>query len=218
MTVSTERGAHSLAPSVSRTNRKTIAISVLLASSSTTVAEFTAIEPSTTSGHAKSVARARSDHNAPVLPSGVLSSTRTNQPDNVRGSWSTHQNSPRHNGRERKWKPCSRTEEPDRIAALASAETQVRARAVLPGSGSSEHQATGALPQPTQNTYCTTCHLVEMKGKTRQQRSSQPKRHSDHGLFQHPRLFTIRYREYTSINAFSRQIYENKGSAFEIPS
>src|SRR5450631_128413 len=30
---------------------------------------------------------------------------------------------------------------------LASAETQVRARAVLPGSGSSEHQATGALPQ-----------------------------------------------------------------------
>jgi hypothetical protein len=31
------------------------------------------------------------------------------------------------------------TEESDRPAALASAETQVRARAVLPGSGSSEH-------------------------------------------------------------------------------
>ena len=87
------------------------------------------------------------------------------------------------------------TEEPDRIAALASAETQVRARAVLPGSGSSEHQATGALPQPTQNTYCTTCHLVEMKGKTRQQRSSQPKRHSDHGLFQHPQAIITRNRE-----------------------
>ena len=41
----------------------------MLASSSTTVAEFIAIEPSTTSGHAKSVARARSDHNAPALPS-----------------------------------------------------------------------------------------------------------------------------------------------------
>ena len=86
VTVSTARGAHSLAPSVSRTNRKTIAISVLPASSSTMGAEFIAIEPSTTSGHAKSVARARSDHNAPVLPSGALSSTRTNQPDNVRGS------------------------------------------------------------------------------------------------------------------------------------
>ncbi len=71
VTVSTARGAHSLAPSVSPTKRKTIAISVLLASSSTTVAEFIAIEPSTTSGHEKSVARARSGHNAPVLPSGV---------------------------------------------------------------------------------------------------------------------------------------------------
>src|SRR5438552_3540466 len=58
-------------PEPSRPNRKTIAISVLLASSSTTVAEFIAIEPSTTSGHAKSVARARSGHNAPVLPSGA---------------------------------------------------------------------------------------------------------------------------------------------------
>jgi hypothetical protein len=54
---SIHRRAHSLAPSVLPTNRKTIATSVLLASSSTTVAEFIAIEPSTTSGHAKSVAR-----------------------------------------------------------------------------------------------------------------------------------------------------------------
>jgi len=61
-----------------------MATSVLLASSSTTGAEFIAIEPSTTSGHAKNVGHARSDHNAPVLPSGALSSTRTNQPDNVR--------------------------------------------------------------------------------------------------------------------------------------
>jgi hypothetical protein len=58
------------------TNRKTIATSALLASSSTTVAEFTAIEHSTTSGHEKSVGRARSDHNAPVLPFGASSSTR----------------------------------------------------------------------------------------------------------------------------------------------
>src|SRR5579859_4039125 len=39
------------------------------------------------------------------------------------------------------------TEESDRIAALAAATHEVRAGAVLPGSSSSEHQATGALPQ-----------------------------------------------------------------------
>src|SRR5207237_8309862 len=50
-----------------------------------------------------------------------------------------------------------RTEESDRIAALATAETQVRARAVLPGSGSSEHPATGALPQSAGNTG-SACH------------------------------------------------------------
>ena len=42
------------------------------------------------------------------LPSGALSSTKTNQPDNVRGSWSTRQSSPKHSGKERRWKPCSR--------------------------------------------------------------------------------------------------------------
>src|SRR5260370_12312036 len=53
------------------------------------------------------------------------------------------------------------TEESDRIAALASAQTQVRARAVLPGSGSSEHQATSALPQSADNTGSAGHHLVE---------------------------------------------------------
>ena len=41
------------------------------------------------------------------------------------------------------------TEESDRTASPAPAPIEVRARAVLPGSGSAEHQATGALPQPT---------------------------------------------------------------------
>ncbi len=59
-------------------------------------------------GTRKSVARARSDHNAPVLPSEALSSTRTNPPGNVHGSWSTRQSSPKHSGKERRWKPCSR--------------------------------------------------------------------------------------------------------------
>src|SRR3954451_18967287 len=53
------------------------------------------------------------------------------------------------------------TEESDRIAALASAETQVRARAVLPGSGSSEHQATSAVPQSADSRRSASHHLVE---------------------------------------------------------
>ena len=44
------------------------------------------------------------------------------------------------------------TEESDRIAALASAQTEVRAGAVLLGSGGPEHQTTGAVPQPASNT------------------------------------------------------------------
>jgi hypothetical protein len=54
-------------------------------------------------------------------------------------------------------------EESDRIAALASAETQVRARAVLPSSGSSEHQATGALPQSADSTSSAGHHVVERR-------------------------------------------------------
>jgi len=60
-----------------------------------------------------------------------------------------------------------RTEESDRIAAPASAETQVRARAVLPGSGSSEHQATGPLPQPADYTGSAGHHLVERRQENR---------------------------------------------------
>src|SRR5256885_12058936 len=39
------------------------------------------------------------------------------------------------------------TQESDRVAPLAPPQTEVRAGAVLPGSGGAEHQATGALPQ-----------------------------------------------------------------------
>jgi hypothetical protein len=59
------------------------------------------------------------------------------------------------------------TEESDRIAALASAETQIRARAVLPGSGSSEHQATGALPKSANNTGSAGHHLVQPRQENR---------------------------------------------------
>ena len=45
------------------------------------------------------------------------------------------------------------TQESDRGASLAPAEIEVRAGAVLPGSGGPEHQTTGAVPQSTDNTY-----------------------------------------------------------------
>src|SRR5438093_10287971 len=45
-----------------------------------------------------------------------------------------------------------RTEESDRVASLAPAEIEVCARAVLPGGGCPEHQAPGAVPQPTDST------------------------------------------------------------------
>src|SRR5580704_17219413 len=62
------------------------------------------------------------------------------------------------------------TEESDRTAPLASAETQVRARAVLPSSGSSEHQATGALPQSADSTRSASQHLVKRKPATHARR------------------------------------------------
>ena len=45
-----------------------------------------------------------------------------------------------------------------------------RAGAVLPGSRGPEHQAASAVPQPTDNTYYGSCHLAEVRGKTRWQR------------------------------------------------
>src|SRR5579863_218830 len=77
------------------------------------------------------------------------------------------------------------TEESDRIAALASAETQVRARAVLPGSGGSEHQATGALPQSADSTGLAGRHLVEPKQKLGDGMLADENL-SVEGLFQHP--------------------------------
>ena len=57
------------------------------------------------------------------------------------------------------------TQESDRVAPLAPPQTEVRAGAVLPGSGGAEHQATGALPQPTHNTCYPSCLLAEVRRK-----------------------------------------------------
>src|SRR6202142_1364156 len=63
------------------------------------------------------------------------------------------------------------TQESDRPASLAPAETEVRARAVLPGSGGPEHQTACALPQPTDNPGSARHHLVEPK---KEELSSRP--------------------------------------------
>ena len=60
-----------------------------------------------------------------------------------------------------------RTEESDRIAALASAQIEVRTRAVLPGSDSAEHKKAGALPQSADNTAAARHHLVEPRQQNR---------------------------------------------------
>src|SRR5208282_6472322 len=57
--------------------------------------------------------------------------------------------------------PVRRTQESDRTAPSTPATTKVRARAVLPGSDSAEHQATGPLPKPTDST--TDSHHLEKK-------------------------------------------------------
>jgi transposase len=59
--------------------------------------------------------------------------------------------------------PVRRTEESDRAAPLAPAQTEVRARAVPPGSGSSNYQAIGAVPQSADNTGSAGHHLIKRR-------------------------------------------------------
>jgi len=61
--------------------------------------------------------------------------------------------------------PVRGTQESDRIAPLAPAQTEVRAGAVLPGSGGPEHQATGAVPQSTDNTHRASRLLNQVRRK-----------------------------------------------------
>src|SRR5437588_12997468 len=63
--------------------------------------------------------------------------------------------------------PVGGTEKSDRIATLAPTETEVRARAVHPGSDSTEHQATSSLPQSADSTRSAGHHLVERRQENR---------------------------------------------------
>src|ERR1700738_2055921 len=58
-----------------------------------------------------------------------------------------------------------RTQESDRTATLALTAHEVRAGAVLPGSGGAEHQTTRAVPQPADNPHCGSRLLAEVRRK-----------------------------------------------------
>jgi hypothetical protein len=82
------------------------------------------------------------------------------------------------------------TKESDRAASLAPAEIEVRTGAVLPDSGGPEHQATSAVPQPTDNTGSASHQLAERgEEKLGRHKLAAEKIFCD-VLFQHPRLFT----------------------------
>ena len=57
--------------------------------------------------------------------------------------------------------PVRGTQESDRIASLAPAQTEVRAGAVLLGRSSPEHQAPSAVPQPTDHAGFASYHLAK---------------------------------------------------------
>src|SRR6478752_9767392 len=84
-----------------------------------------------------------------------------------------------------------RTQESNRTAPLALTAHQVRAGAVLPGSGGAEHQTTGAVPQPADNPSCGSRFLAEARRKNLAPPSRLPKKYFDHRLFQHPRAITL---------------------------
>src|SRR5579864_1582817 len=91
--------------------------------------------------------------------------TRVGQHDRVR-----HRTAAKKEGRS----PVRGAEESDRAASLELAEIEVRAGAVLPGSGCAEQQATGAIPQPRPTISPARDHLVEpptRKGHAKQQHS-----------------------------------------------
>jgi hypothetical protein len=84
--------------------------------------------------------------------------------------------------------PVPGTEESNRIASPPPAETKVRAGAVPPSSGCPEHQATGAVPRPADNTGSASRHLAELTEETRHAHTPRRQRRSADVFFQHPRL------------------------------
>jgi hypothetical protein len=70
------------------------------------------------------------------------------------------------------------------------AEIEVRPRAVLPGSGCAEHQATGALPQPANSTAACNDLVVRSRETVPRCAAYTAQQYFRATLFQHPRLIT----------------------------
>jgi hypothetical protein len=65
-----------------------------------------------------------------------------------------------------KWFSSARKWDPRRLFVTSPVRSMGCARTVLPGSRSSEHQATGTLPQSADNTGAAGHRLVKQKQKT----------------------------------------------------
>jgi len=68
-----------------------------------------------------------------------------------------------------------RIEKSDRAASSAPAEIEICAGTVLPGSGSTEPQAPGAVPQPTDKTHSGSYRLKEPRGRKTQRQMPRKK-------------------------------------------
>src|SRR5206468_2708459 len=134
VTVSTERGAHSLAPSVSPTQLRWPSLSQSSLQLHRDTQKVWPVLTSTTM-HQRCLPRPHHPpkRTSPTTCAGVGQHARVRQSTAAKKEGGSL---------------VRRTEESDRIAALASTQTEVRAGAVLHGSGGPEHQTTGAVPQP----------------------------------------------------------------------
>ena len=112
------------------------------------------------------VGHVRKKRNAPVGDISISPFTWMSRPGNVHESWRTRQSLRRHAGKKEGGSLVRGTQESDRVASLASAETEVRAGAVLPGGRCPEPQATSPLPQPTDNTHDGSGLLAGVRRKT----------------------------------------------------
>ncbi len=117
----------------------------------------------------------------------VWRSTWMSWPDNVPASWPTHQSLPTHSGKEKSSSPVCGTQESDWSASLAPAEIEVREGAVLLGSGCAEHQATGAVPQPTDKPCCIRYCLAQARKEICDGDARRQKYFIVDALFQHSR-------------------------------
>src|SRR5438132_9609952 len=96
----------------------------------------------------------------------------------MKGKWSQRQGLGEHTcirqcttGAEKGGGDVCGTQECDRTASPALTSDAVRSGAVLPCSGGPEHQATGAFPQPTDNTHGASHRLTELSEENGDTRS-----------------------------------------------